>query len=222
VRVLLVEDDPRLGPLLARALETDAHEVTLAVSRGSAEALVLDPFEVAVVDWMLPDGDGLDLCVRFRSSGFTAPVLMLTARGETRDRVKALDTAVDDYLVKPFEMDELLARVRALGRRGTQSAGLDAGPLHIDIWARHVFANEKLLPPFGTTELDLLVYLARRAERAVPKHELLSSVWEGDDQSSSLLQVAIFRLREKLGEHAWMVETVRGEGYRLRTTRPAS
>lgn len=176
MRVLLVEDDPRLGPLLARALETDAHEVTLAVSRGSAEALVLDPFEVAVVDWMLPDGDGLDLCVRFRSSGFTAPVLMLTARGETRDRVKALDTAVDDYLVKPFEMDELLARVRALGRRGMQSAGLDAGPLHIDIWARHVFANEKLLPPFGTTELDLLVYLARRAERVVPKHELLSSV----------------------------------------------
>jgi len=218
VKVLLVEDDPKLGPLVSRALGSDRHEVTLATSVGDAQR-VAGPFDVAVVDWMLPDGDGLELCGHLRRAGFDGPTLMLTCRGETKDRVTALDRGVDDYLTKPFDMDELLARVRALGRRGRRAGELDVGALHIDVWRRNVFASGRLLPPFTTIELDLLLHLAQRPNETVSKHELVLAVWDGQDIASNLVQVAVSRLRDKLEDHAWMVETVRGEGYRLRSSR---
>jgi DNA-binding response OmpR family regulator len=217
VNVLLVEDDPTLGPLLKRALESQAHSVALVASFEDARRASLEGVELAVVDWMLPDGDGLDLVTHFRRLSFHEPVLMLTARGETRDRINALDAGVDDYLVKPFDMDELLARVRALGRRGTRGVGIEVGPLYIDIWRRNVFVGGKLLDPFTTIELDVLVYLARRPNRPVARSELIDMIWEGNESSSSALSVAVFRLRQKLGDYSWLVETVRRGGYRLRT-----
>ncbi len=213
-----MEDDPKLGPLVSRALGSDRHEVTLATSVDSARRAV-GSFDLAVVDWMLPDGDGLELCGLLRRGEFAGPILMLTCRGETKDRVAALDLGVDDYLTKPFDMDELLARVRALGRRGKRLDGLDVGALHIDIWRRNVFAEGRLLPPLTAIELDLLVYLSQRPNQTVSKAELVGDVWDGHEVTSNLVQVAVSRLRDKLESHAWMIETVRGEGYRLRTTR---
>lgn len=217
MKVLLVEDDPTLGPLLQRALESQAHSVDLVASFEEGRGASLEGVELAVVDWMLPDGDGLDLVTHYRALSFHEPILMLTARGETRDRINALDAGVDDYLAKPFDMDELLARVRALGRRGTRGVGIEVGPLYIDIWRRNVFIDGKLLDPFTATELDVLVYLARRPNRPVSRAELIESVWDGDESSTSVLSVAVFRLRQKLGDYSWLVETVRRGGYRLRT-----
>lgn len=218
MNVLLVEDDPTLGPLLQRALESQEHTVTLAPSFEEAKASALDTIEIVVIDWKLPDGDGLDLARYFRDLGCAEPILMLTARGETRDRIRALDAGVDDYLTKPFDMGELFARVRALGRRVMRGTGIEVGPLYIDIWRRHVFIEGRLLDAFTATELDVLVYLAKHANRVVSRVELLESVWDGDESSSTMLSVAVFRVRQKLGTHAALVETVRRGGYRLRTS----
>jgi DNA-binding response OmpR family regulator len=216
VKILLVEDDPKLGPLVRRALESDHHDVTLAPAAKEARECDLPRYDVAVVDWMLPDGDGLELCTRLRRNEFEGAILMLTCRGETKDRIAALDAGVDDYLTKPFAMGELLARVRALGRRGKSIRGIDVGPLHIDVWNRNVFADGVLLAPFSSKELDLLLYFARRPNRVLTKAELGDAIWEGETTASNLMQVAISRLRDKLDRHASMLETVRGEGYRLR------
>lgn len=220
VQVLLVEDDARLGPLVKRALETDGHAVVLA--RSAAEALGVDvsEVEVAVIDWMLPDGDGLTVASVLGSRGFHAPVLVLTARSETRERVHALDTVADDYLTKPFAMDELLARVRALGRRGRRPEVVSAGDLQIDVVRRTAFVSGVLLPPLTAKELSLLLYFARRPDTIVTREELVGAVWDGEVGPSNLVQVAVSRLRDKLGPHARLLETVRGEGYRLRTSAP--
>ncbi len=216
MKVLLVEDDPKLGPLLRRALEIERHETTLVSSFEAARAYDPAGTDLAVVDWMLPDGDGLRLCASYRRDGFDAPILMLTCRGDTEDRVKALDAGVDDYLTKPFAMDELLARVRALGRRNLRREGLDAGALHVDVTRRNVFVDGRLLPPFTSTELDVLVYFVRRPNRVVSRAEILAAVWDGEEAASNVVQVAISRLRDKLQGFAPMLETVRGEVYRLR------
>ncbi len=220
VQVLLVEDDARLGPLVKRALETDGH--TVALARSAAEALALDvsEVEVAIVDWMLPDGDGLTVAAVLGARGLLAPVLLLTARSETKDRVRALDTVADDYLTKPFAMDELLARVRALGRRGKRPEVVTAGPVQIDVVRRTAFVAGELLPPLTAKELSLLLYFARRPDAVVSREELVEAVWDGEVGPSNLVQVAVSRLRDKLGPHARLLETVRGEGYRLRTSAP--
>jgi DNA-binding response OmpR family regulator len=214
VRLLLVEDDPKLGPLLARALSAEGYAVTLARSVAEVRRLVPE-LEVAIVDWMLPDGDGLEVCTALRRRGIEAPLLVLTARGETRDRVAALDLGADDYLTKPFDMDELLARLRALLRRGPRLSTLDVGPLHLDVARRNAFAGGELLP-LTDREFALLLYLARRAGRAVTKAELVEGVWETDEIVPNVVEVHVSRLRDKLGAHAALVETVRGAGYRLR------
>jgi DNA-binding response OmpR family regulator len=214
VRLLLVEDDPKLGPLLARALSAEGYVVTLAASVAEARS-ASSPIDLAVVDWMLPDGDGLQVCTALRRRGIEAPLLILTARGETRDRVEALDLGADDYLTKPFEMDELLARLRALLRRGPRMASLDCGALHFDVARRNAFAEGALLP-LTDREFALLLYLARRAGRPVPKAELVEGVWETDEIVPNVVEVHVSRLRDKLGAHARLLETVRGVGYRLR------
>ncbi len=215
MRLLLVEDDPKLGPLLARVLASSGYEVRLAASAAQARLVRGDEIELAVVDWMLPDGDGLEVCTSLRRAEFDGPILMLTARAETKDRVHALDAGVDDYLAKPFDMDELLARLRALLRRGPRITRFDVGPLHVDIGRRNAFARGKLLELTGR-EFDLLAYLARRAGSTVPKQELLDSVWDAGEIVPNVVEVHISRLRDKLGGDADLVETVRGQGYRLR------
>lgn len=218
VRVLLVEDDRKLGPLLERVLTANGYSVALHRTAAGARPTTGAEVDLAVVDWMLPDGDGLEVCTELRRRDFEGPILMLTARGETKDRVHALDAGVDDYLTKPFAMDELLARLRALLRRGTRISAIDAGPLHLDIGRRNAFAEGRLLE-LTTREFDLLVYLARRPGTAVTKVDLVDNIWEAAEIVPNVVEVHVSRLRDKLGAHAWTIETVRGAGYRLRTRR---
>lgn len=218
VRVLLVEDDRKLGPLLVRVLESGGYDVALRPTLAEARGVRAADVDLAVVDRVLPDGDGLDLCTHLRRAEFEGPILMLTARGEVRDRVHALDAGVDDYLTKPFAMEELFARIRALLRRGPKLATLDVSPIHIDLGRRNAFLRGKLLL-LTDRELALLAYLARRAGDPVKKPDLIENVWDAEEIVANVVEVHISRLRDKLGDDAWMVETVRNVGYRLRDTR---
>jgi DNA-binding response OmpR family regulator len=218
VHVLLVEDDRKLGPLLVRVLSASGYSVSLRANVAEAKAFIQEAIDLAIVDWMLPDGDGLEVCKHLRRESFDGPILMLTAKGEIKDRVQALDLGADDYLTKPFDMDELLARLRALGRRGPRIAALDVGTLHLDIGRRNAFADGKLLE-LTDREFDLLAYLARRSGQPVTKSELVEHVWDAAEVVPNVVEVHVSRLRDKLGEHAWMIETLRGTGYRMRTER---
>jgi DNA-binding response OmpR family regulator len=170
---------------------------------------------------MLPGLDGLSVCRDIRKAGLTTPILMLTARGELRERVLGLDSGADDYLVKPFEIDELLARVRALVRRSAGLARFVLGDLEIDrIGRRTLLAGVPV--DLTVKEFALLLHLAHRADRTVTRSELMAQVWDLKfDPGTNLLEVHVSRLRAKLGDHGWMIETVRGLGYRMRTERPS-
>jgi DNA-binding response OmpR family regulator len=219
VRILLVEDDRKLGPLLARVLSDSGYAVVFRPTASEAMAVRGTEIDLAVVDWMLPDGDGLAVCTHLRRDGFQGGILMLTARGEIKDRVQALDQGVDDYLTKPFAMDELLARLRALLRRPPAMTVLELGELHIDVARRNAFGDGKLLE-LTAREFDLLVYLARRGGEVVTKAQLIESVWDAQEIVPNVVEVHVSRLRDKLGDRAWMLETVRGVGYRLRAELP--
>ncbi len=218
MHVLLVEDDRKLGPLLVRVLAASGHTVALRSTVAEAKVVVGDELDLAILDWMLPDGDGLEVCKHLRRGGFEGPILMLTARGEIKDRVQALDLGADDYMTKPFAMDELLARLRALSRRAPRIDELDVGPLHLDIGRRNAFADGRLLE-LTDREFELLAYLARRSGQPVSKADLVEHVWDASEVVANVVEVHVSRLRDKLGAHSWMIETVRGTGYQLRTER---
>jgi DNA-binding response OmpR family regulator len=213
VKLLLVEDDRKVGRLLSEVLTSHGYEVALVAS--ARDALRHGPdIDIAVIDWMLPDGDGVDVCTALRRADFDGPVLFLTARGETKDRVHALDFGADDYMVKPFDIDELLARLRALVRRGPRIACLDVGPIHIDLMRRYAFVHKQLLD-LAPREFDLLTHLARRAGKVVAKDDLVTNVWQADEIVPNVVEVNISRLRAKLGHEAQMLQTIRGAGYVL-------
>jgi DNA-binding response OmpR family regulator len=222
VRVLVLEDDQKLARFLARALGEEGLAVDLCGCGADAIAQAQgSPYDLLVLDWMVPDGDGVAVCREIRRGGSTVPILMLTARGETRERVLGLEAGADDYLVKPFEVDELIARIRALLRRTSGFAEVRCGDLTIDRIARRTRLRGADLV-LTQREYALLLHLIHRAGRIVKRSELLSHVWEmGFDSGSNLVEVHVSRLRDKLGDHAWMVETVRGVGYRLRERKVA-
>jgi DNA-binding response OmpR family regulator len=220
VKILLVEDDKKLARFLARVLLEEGYTVdTCARGTDALAQASAGVYDLVVLDWMLPELDGLAVCRELRHAGVTVPILMLTARGETPERVLGLNAGADDYVVKPFEVEELLARARALLRRAAGHTRLRLGALEIDRQGHRVLAHGA---PVDLTakEYALLLYLSHRAERVVPRSELLSKVWETCfDPGSNLVEVHVSRLRDKLGDLAWMVETVRGVGYRLRAER---
>jgi DNA-binding response OmpR family regulator len=216
MKVLVVEDDKKLAGLLSRALTEDGYEVEVT---GEAAAVVeratTGTYGIVVLDWMLPDVDGVTVCRRMRAARVDTPVLMLTARGDVKDRVAGLDAGADDYLVKPFEIEELLARVRALGRRAAGNTKLTCGSLEVDRVARQVRIGGATLA-LTAREYGILVYLVENEGRAVSRAELLNNVWETThDPGTNVVEVHVSRLREKLGPHAVTIETVRGQGYRL-------
>jgi DNA-binding response OmpR family regulator len=174
-------------------------------------------FDVIVLDRMLPDGDGLDLCRRIRADGIATPILCLTAMGEVGDRIEGLDAGADDYLRKPFALAELRARVRALARRAGRGASkiLETGSVRIDLQARRFErgGREVLLT---AREWAVLEALAAKSGRIVGRIELLEDVWHDTERSSSeSLDVIMSRLRRKLGtiEDGFAIRTVRGEGF---------
>jgi DNA-binding response OmpR family regulator len=222
VKVLILEDDQRQARFLARVLSEEGLSVDLC-ARGSDAVAQAEggTYDLIVLDWMVPDADGLTVCREIRRAGGAAPILMLTARGETRERVLGLEAGADDYMVKPFEVDEFVARVRALLRRAAGFTALRCGDLELDRVSRQ--AKLAGVPMTLTNrEYRLLFHLLHRAERTVTRSDLLAHVWEMHfDPGSNLVEVHVSRLREKLGDRSWMIETVRGVGYRLRRQRAA-
>jgi DNA-binding response OmpR family regulator len=223
VKVLVLEDDQRLARFVARVLSEEGLAVDLC-GRG-VDAIAQSEtsvYDLVVLDWMVPDTDGLAVCREIRRAGSIVPIMMLTARGETRERVLGLEAGADDYLVKPFEVDEFLARVRALLRRASNFAAQRCGDLEIDPVARQAkLAGTELA--LTNRECALLLHLLQRADRIVKRSDLLAHVWGMRfDPGSNLVEVNISRLREKFGGRSWMIETVRGAGYRLRRQQPAA
>ena len=218
--MLVIEDDPKLARLLTRVLQEEGYVVD-GCSEGEPGLRQAQTglYDLVVLDWMLPDLDGLSLCRRLRELGTSLPILMLTSRSDLSERVMALDAGADDYMIKPFEIEELLARVRALLRRVAGVGKTSVGPLSIDTRYRRATLGATPLD-LTTREYDMLSHLARRADQIVTRSELLTHVWSTRfDPGSNLVEVHMSRLRDKLGHSAWMIETVRGSGYRLRAAR---
>jgi DNA-binding response OmpR family regulator len=218
VHILVVEDDTQLAELLERVLREEGHIVSVCGTAAAARSAVAElPLDVVVLDWMLPDQDGLTLVSHMRTVRPETAILMLTARGEVHDRVAALYTGADDYMTKPFEVEELLARLAALYRRTSRTWFTRLGRLEIDRRSQIVRVDGQRLE-FTAREFALLARLADAPDECVPRPDLLKDVWKMTfDPGSGLIDVHVSRVREKLGDVSWMVETVRGRGLRLRT-----
>ena len=223
-KVLIAEDDPAVRKAVQRVLELENYEVT-AVNDGQAalEALSKSRFDLAVLDVMMPFADGLTVCREARHRGVLTPILLLTARVEVGDRVAGLDAGADDYLVKPFVIDELLARCRALLRRATPSAStsvLRVGDLTLNSLSREVKRGERELV-LTKTEFDLLELLMQRPNTVVTRDQIYEAIWGYDfETSSKSLDVYIGYLRRKTEENGGsrIVYTVRGVGYTVKAS----
>lgn len=221
MRLLLVEDEPLTVRLLAKGLREQAYAVDVAESAQAASALVADhDYDLIVMDLGLPDVDGLTLCRRIRAAGTTAPILILTARDAVDSRIAGLDSGADDYLLKPFDFGELLARLRALTRRGAhppQNERLRVADLVLDTHAQAAFCRDVPLP-LTTREYALLEFMARRAGRVVTREDIAEHVWDSSyDPLSNVIDVYVRRLRTKLAPTAChdAIRTRRGAGYIL-------
>jgi DNA-binding response OmpR family regulator len=217
MRCLIVEDDTKLALFLSRALNEEGYTADICSHGVDAIAQVNGGgYDFVVLDWMLPGMDGLAVCRELRQRGLTFPIIMLTARGEVGERVLGLRAGADDYLGKPFELEELLARIQAVLRRTTATGRLIFGDLEINRLGHRASLAGKPVD-LTTREFGLLLHLAYNANRVVPRSELLAKVWGTTfDPGSNLIDVHIKRLRDKLGKHSWMIDTVRGAGYRLK------
>jgi two-component system response regulator MprA len=221
MRILVVDDDPAVCGSLDRALRLEGYDVLTAGTGGTAlETLALTPPDALILDLQLPDIDGVEVCRRMRTAGDDTPVLMLTARDAVDDRVLGLDAGADDYLVKPFALAELLARLRALLRRRTGEEGevLRHGDLSLDLSSREARRGER---SFSLTriEFDLLELFLRHPRQVLTREVILDRVWGYSfDSTTNSLAVYIGYLRRKTeeGGEARCIQTVRGVGYVLR------
>ncbi|WP_229397936.1 response regulator transcription factor [Micromonospora okii] len=216
MRILLVEDDRRVAAALSSALARRGYQVEHAAT--VAAALRAAPCDLVLLDLTLPDGDGTDLCRALRRRSAQLGIIAVTARGEERDRVLGLRLGADDYVVKPFSMVELQARIEAVLRRAAHAAPgrdvIEAGPVRIDVAARIVAVDGREVA-LTRKEFDILLSLARQLGAAVPRDRILLDVWGTTWGDRHTVEVHVGSLRGKLGD-ARLVETVRGVGYRLR------
>lgn len=223
MRLLIVDDHQDLRDAIARRLVALGHAIDTAVDCGDAESFVRSyTYDVVVLDRMLPDGDAIDLLQRWRRQGLQMPVLFLTACDAVQDRVAGFASGGDDYLVKPFSMDELAARVTALGRRGAslRPSLIRITDLEVDLGRREVRRAGVLLP-LRPKEFTLLQLLAERAGHVVTRGEIIAGCWgEGQEPDSNAEEVLVAALRRKLGAPA-LIRTVRGSGYRLDAPEPS-
>jgi len=214
--------------VIVKSLGDAGHAVTVAGDCAAARAMLDGArYDLAIVDVGLPDGSGLDLCRAWRADGYDLPVLILTAQTDVRHRVAGLDAGADDYLGKPFAVSELLARVRALGRRGARwtESRRSFGPFIIDRDRRLVTRDGELVP-LTAREFDIAALLAWRGERVVPRDEILEIVW-GDisERAAASLEVLVTRIRRKFGSQKGddVIRTVRQVGYAwaIKVSKPA-
>jgi two-component system OmpR family response regulator len=221
MRLLVVEDDVRMAAALLRGLRYEG--VIADVATGGAQALGMaraTEYDAVVLDVMLPDLDGFETCRRLREDGMWAPIMMLTARDAVEDRVRGLDQGADDYLTKPFSLAELLARLRALVRRGPveRPAVYEVGDLRLDPATRQVWRGEEEIA-LSAREFALLETFMRRPGQVLSQMQLLDAAWDlGYEQRSNVVEVYVRYLREKIDRPFGVasIETVRGVGYRLR------
>jgi two-component system OmpR family response regulator len=221
MKVLIVEDEPKMAALIRRGLVDEG--ATADVAPVGEEALVMagvTPYDVIVLDVMLPGIDGFETCGRLRRDGVWAPVLMLTARDAVEDRVAGLDHGADDYLTKPFSFAELMARLRALARRGAHERPtvLEVGDLRLDPAARRVWRGKEELS-LSAKEFSLLEVFMRRPGAVLSRFDLLERAWEYDyENRSNVVDVYVRYLRQKIDRPFGTdsLETIRGSGYRLR------
>jgi two-component system OmpR family response regulator len=221
VRLLIVEDDVPMAAAIRRALRAEGLAADVATTGGDALWMVrVTEYDAVLLDVMLPDLDGFETCRRLRADGVWVPILMLTARDAVEDRVRGLDEGADDYLTKPFSLAELLARVRALVRRGPveRPAVLEVGDLRLDPGTRQAWRGEEEVD-LSTREFALLETFMRRPGQVLSQPQLLDAVWDlGYEQRSNVVEVYVRYLREKIDRPFGVasLETVRGVGYRLR------
>lgn len=218
MRILIVEDEPDIARGMEIALQREGYAVELAADgHAGLEAAMLNSYGVILLDWMLPGLDGPTLCRTLRESGIATPVLMVTARDHVPDRVQGLDTGADDYLVKPFAIEELLARIRALTRRDSAQRGaqLEIGPLSIDTLGQSVALGGR---PVHLTqrEYSLLEALARNRGRVLTRDAILQRVWNADEALPNTVNFHMKSLRRKVDPEGRLIHTVHGFGYVLR------
>lgn len=228
MKALVLEDDGKTARFVAQILREEGYAVDLCATGADALRVAeLGGHDLVILDWVVPDMDGLSVVRELRRRGAITPILMLSARAGVSERVLGLETGADDYLTKPFEVEELVARTRALARRAVGYARIRCADLEIDRIERQAFLGGKRLSLTGR-ELGLLMKLALHEGRVVTRTDLLSSVWEASfDTGSNILEVHMSRLRDKLEQGAAqrggstsptiVIETVRGVGYRLRS-----
>jgi len=220
MRVLLVEDDRRIASFVAKGLRENAYAVDIACDGHEATYMAsLNPYDLFVLDVNLPAKDGFEVCAELRKGGNSKPVLMLTARDAVDDRISGLDIGADDYLVKPFEFRELLARLRALSRRQNEirSPKITIADVDIDTHSQTVQRGGKDIE-LTAKEYSLLEFFAFNKGRVIGREEISEHVWnEGFDPFSNLIEVYIKRLRNKLdeGRPIHLIQTRRGSGYIL-------
>jgi DNA-binding response OmpR family regulator len=220
MRILLVEDEAEAARALSRALVENTFAVDIASTGGQAvEKAWSNQYDLVLLDLMLPDSSGFEVCARLRQQGFVCPVLMLTALDSVDHRIDGLDAGADDYLSKPFDLRELLARIRALLRRGPalRQSRIEVGDLSVDTRTRRVTRQGEAIS-LTAKEYALLEYLAIRQGEVLSREEIAEHVWnENYDPFSNSIEVFIQRLRRKIEPPgaARLLETRRGEGYRL-------
>lgn len=220
MRALVIEDDPRLQAQLVEILRENQFAVDAASDGAEGSYLTKEvSYDIAIVDLGLPKVSGIDVIKSLRGLGRTYPVLILTARADWQDKVLGLEAGADDYLVKPFHVEEMLARVRALLRRASNAPtpSLDFGPLTIQLTAKQVFLNQQ---PVELTafEYNTLEYLILNKDRVISKTELTEHLYDQEfDRDSNVIEVFVGRLRKKLegGDHPAFIKTIRGQGYRF-------
>jgi DNA-binding response OmpR family regulator len=227
MKILFVEDDAQLRSSLARGLREASYEVDEAADGASAlSAAMASRYDAIILDVLLPERDGISVCREIRERSNRVPILMLTALDAVEHRIVGLDAGADDYLTKPFDFGELVARLRALTRRGGEApnAALSVGDLTIDMGRHRVRRGDREIP-LTATEFAFLAYLARNAGRVVTRADLMANVWDDTRSTySNIIDAYASRLRRKIdeGEAVPMFTTVRGSGYMLedRATAP--
>jgi two-component system, OmpR family, response regulator MprA len=217
--ILVVDDDPKINSVLSRGLRFEGYTVHVAADGNEALRITrAEPPDLVILDVMLPGIDGLEVCRRLRR-GTNVPILMLTARDAVPDRIAGLDSGADDYLVKPFDFDELLARVRALLRRAHPQAGgtLTFADLRLDTGTREVHRGKRRIE-LTTREYELLLLFMRHPRQVLTREQILEQVWGDADVESNAIEVHIARLRDKLEAEGKerLIQTIRGAGYAFR------
>jgi two-component system, OmpR family, response regulator MprA len=217
--ILVVDDDPSIRSVVSRGLRFEGYAVFVAADGLEALRIAREqPLDMVVLDVMLPNLDGLEVCRRLRR-GTNIPILMLTARDAVPDRIAGLDSGADDYLIKPFDFDELVARIRAQLRRTQPQRDevLVFADLRLDLATREAYRSERRVE-LTTREYELLLFLLRHPRQVLTRDQMLNAIWSNADVDSNAIEVHIGRLRDKLeaGGESRLIRTIRGAGYALR------